>query len=476
MLMSLLKNLLARTSPAEDAVSPRTKPGFAATRWTEIDRLLRSGKNADAKNIIDSLTPSEREQPEIRLLTLRIELASGDPAHYRQALHALLTHHPQCVPAWVELGSSAFDSDDYTEACNAFTHARALMPPNARLLNNLGLALFRNQKVEESLRSFETALSIDGSLAAARMNLAMALLFLGQFERGWLEYEHRPAKDRATFEMLALPRWDGQPLNQKHLLVVTEQGFGDTIWGCRFLSSLERFGGQVTLACHRPLVPLLRNCALGVAVVDMDEVCARVDRFDVKFPLMSLPRLLGVTLDSAQTRGSYLHPITTDAWESRLANAPRPLVGLAWRGNPNQNNDRNRSIPLRDLQPILTAAPGTVINLQVDTRDDERELLKSVENCFDATREIRDFLDTAAILKQVDVLISVDSAVAHLAGALGRPTLLLRPFVPDWRWQIADRISPWYQSIEVFQQRPFGDWTSAITRVADRLQDLRVNA
>lgn len=382
MLMSLLRNLLTRTPRAEDATS-HTAPTPWAFHWTEIDRLLRSGRNADARSIIANLTPSERGQPEIQLLSLRIEFASGDLTNYREALRAFLKDHPQCVPAWTELGTSALSADDYAESAHALDHARALMPPNARVLNNLGLALFRNQKVEESLRVFESAVSVDNNLSAARMNLAMALLSTGQFERGWNEYEHRPAKDRATYEKLALPRWDGQPLNQNRLLVVTEQGLGDAIWACRFLSSLERFGGHVTLACQRSLVPLLRNCSLKVTVTEMEEASDRVDRFDLKFPLMSLPHLLNVTLNSAQIQRSYLNPATADVWQRRLASATRPLVGLVWRGNANQSNDRNRSIPLRELRPILTTAPGTVVSLQVDTRDDEREVLASFENCID---------------------------------------------------------------------------------------------
>jgi len=183
MLFSLLKSVLSRKQ-ARRVIHPQDLTRDTALLWQQLDELIRHSQPQKAKELLESSPTELFNQPEIRLCALRLNLASGDPAAYHAALRELLTLHPTCSPAWAELGSSALKSDNYAEAVRSFETLKALLPPNAALLNNLGLALFRNQKLHESLQIFEQAVEIDGQLAAARMNLAIALLCSGQFERG----------------------------------------------------------------------------------------------------------------------------------------------------------------------------------------------------------------------------------------------------------------------------------------------------
>lgn len=471
MLLSFLKNILSR-KPAQRISPPQDFSLTTTLLWQQLDELIRRSHHEKARTLLESTPAKLRNQPEIRLCALRLDLAGEDPTVYQAALRELVTRYPVCIPAWTELGSSALKSDNYAEATRSFEAARALLPPSAALLNNFGLALFRDQKLRESLQVFEEAVAVDGQLAAARMNLAIALLCSGQFERGWLEYEHRPAKDRSAYEQIQLPVWDGQELAGKRLLLVAEQGFGDTILASRFIAALEKRAGEVTLACQKPLESLLQQSRVASSIINMDNLSADSSHFDVKYPLMSVPNVLRLAAENLPYRSRYLcsPPDAVEKWRGLLQSEKRPLVGLVWRGNPAQSNDRNRSIPLAQLKPLLAAAPGTLISLQIDARDDEKQLIAATRSSTYLSAALQDFADTAGLLMHLDMIVSVDTASAHLAGALGQPTLLLRPYVPDWRWEVSDKPSPWYPSVEVFQQQPFGDWTNAITRVVDRLQ------
>ena len=243
--------------------------------------------------------------------------------------------------------------------------------------------------------------------------------------------------------------------------MLAEQGFGDTIQLCRYLPPLVAGGAQVVLECAAPLLPLLR-CLPGVTLIRPG---AARPPYDVWTDQMSLPRLFGTALDTIPCQDSYLHadPARVAAWAASLP--PGLRVGLAWAGNPLHSNDRRRSIPPDALAPLLAAAPGAFISLQVGAAASAAARLGVT-----SAGSLADFGETAALATNLDLVITVDTAVAHLCGALGVPTWVLLPHAPDWRWLLGRDDSPWYNAMRLFRQDRPGDWAGVIGRVAAALR------
>lgn len=271
------------------------------------------------------------------------------------------------------------------------------------------------------------------------------------------------------------PLWDGrEPLAGKTLLLQAEQGLGDTLQFCRYASVAQQQGARVVLEAQPPLVPLLRS------LQGASQVVARGDplpAFDVHCPLMSLPVAFGTTLDSVPSAVPYLEAPAerVQAWRSRLGPAKAPRVGLAWSGSRTHRQDRERSLALERLLAALP--PGlTYVSLQKEVRDTDRPAMQGLQ---DMGAELADFADTAALCEQLDLVISVDSSVAHLAGALGRETWLLLPFNADWRWLLRRADSPWYPGMRLLRQPVAGDWDAVLDglrpAMANRFPNARIS-
>ena len=293
---------------------------------------------------------------------------------------------------------------------------------------------------------------------------------MGRFEQGWPGYEWRwKCKEFGSLPPFQPPLWDGSSLDGRTILVHAEQGLGDTLQFIRYVPSLHQRGGRVILMCQPPLVRLLtRSPGIERLLAHGDPV----PEFDVHTPLLSLPRLLGTTLESVPADVPYLEaePQLVEAWRHRLGSYPGFKVGIVWQGNPKFRLDRLRSIPLAQFAPLARVPGVHLFSLQ---KGPGAEQLAAVTDRFPVTdlgRRLDDFMDTAAVLKNLDLVISVDTAIAHLAGALGIPVWVALPFAPDWRWLMGREDSPWYPTMRLFRQTRPGQWEDVFHHIAEALQ------
>jgi len=337
------------------------------------------------------------------------------------------------------------------------------MPQSAPVHNLRGLLLQDVMDLEGAAAAFDAALRIAPQLVEAHVNRGLLMLLRGDYAQGFDEYAWRTRApgyaDYANFPF-GMPRWNGEPLAGRSLLVHAEQGQGDTIQFARFLAPLARAGAAIDLFCHPPLASLLgRVDGVRRATSELRERPTHdfhASILDVAQAQLRLP-------DAARWLGPYV-----DALPQRLERfadldaAPRPRIGVAWKGSPLHGNDRNRSLP-RELARALLAGGATFVNLQPGEAPLEASMV-------DVAPRIRDWDDTAAILARLDLLVTVDTAVAHLAGAMGRPVLVLLPFSPDWRWLTAREDSPWYATLRLFRQAERGDWGDVLERVRGTLR------
>jgi len=298
------------------------------------------------------------------------------------------------------------------------------------------------------------------------------LLLQGDFKRGWQEHEWRwKCRDYPSPQRnFAQPLWDGSALERRTLLLHTEQGLGDAIQFIRYLPLVAQRGGKIIIECQAELRRLfqtmLEKCPI---VVRGDPLPA----FDLHCPLLSLPLIFGTTLENIPQTVPYLHADAQDVkkWRERLdEHSPHLKMGLVWAGSPTNKNDRSRSIKLQSLAPLGQVPGVRLLSLQKGAAAAEAKTPPMGMELVDYTQELTDFADTAALIANLDLLISVDTAVVHLAGAMGKLVWTLLPFSPDWRWLLERENSPWYPTMRLFRQQVIGDWDNVITRVASALQ------
>jgi hypothetical protein len=359
-----------------------------------------------------------------------------------------------------------------------FTAAEALVRPYLASgsgpieLWRLLVAALRPQGRIAETRAIQEMLveAVPGNLAG-RFDLAETALLQGDFERGWREYHWRYSLPHTLRieRKVQRPRWDGRPIPGKTLLLFDEQGYGDTLQFMRMVPwAKERSGARVVLDVVPDLLPLVQRTSGFDAILPRGTI---PPAFDLHCEMMSLPMVMGLKLEDLPGPMPYLtpDPARLAKWQKRLAKLPRPLVALVWAGRPEHPNDANRSMALADLAPL--ALPGvTFLAVQKGPRAADAKLPPAGMNIVPLGDEIRDFEDTAAILCIADLLISVDSAPVHLAGALGRPAWVLLPFVPDWRWLLDREDTPWYPTLRLFRrQQAQRSWDGVIAAVAGEL-------
>lgn len=339
----------------------------------------------------------------------------------------------------------------------------------------LATALRRQGRLAEAKDIIERLVEAAPHNFELHFDLAEVLLLLGEFDRGWQEYRFRynlPHTLRLERKVQA-PRWDGQKIAGKTLLIHDEQGFGDTLQFMRMVPwAKEKSGARVVLQISPELASFARRMT-GDAVVMRGDL---PPRFDLHCEMMSLPMAMGLRLgDLPGSQMPYLapDPARVTHWRKRLSGIGGLRVALVWAGRPDHFNDANRSISLSKLA-LLAAVPGlTFLSVQKGPKAIEAQTPPTGMTLINLSEEIRDFEDTAAILTTVDLLISVDSSPVHLAGALGRPAWVMLPFVPDWRWLQERSDTPWYPSLRLFRQPKTGDWDNVVTAMANKLAHLR---
>jgi tetratricopeptide (TPR) repeat protein len=354
------------------------------------------------------------------------------------------------------------------QALASLEQALALRPDYAEAINNKGTALQDLNRHQEALGWHQRALGLNPHNANAHLNIANAYLALGQYEQGWAEYEWRwGTKDLAPFRrQLRCPQWLGdQPLEKKSILLYAEQGYGDMLQFARYVPMVAKQGARVVLEVPRPLFALFGSLA-GVSNL----VC-RGDKLppsDFHCPLLSLPRALRTSLHTIPADTPYLRapPDHSAKWKERIAGHGGRKIGLAWSGRP---YPRNRSIPLAALESLFSLPDVTFVSLQQEFPEGDLALLAGQSNVLHFGTELKDFADTAGVVSCLDLVLSVDSSVAHLAGAMGKPLWLLLLFASDFRWLVERDDNPWYPTARLFRQTKIGDWDTVVHRVRREL-------
>lgn len=356
------------------------------------------------------------------------------------------------------------------EAIAAYEGAIAAAPNHINAWLNRGLALAALNRHQEALSSYAKVRQLTPEHADVHFNAALSLLTLGDYQRGLAEYEWRWKRTGMTARSdLRAPLWLGEtPLADKTILLHAEQGLGDTVMFARYAPLLARAGGTVVLEVRPELKALLAGLDGVTAVVATGEA---LPRHDVHCPLASVPLAFKTELSTIPANIPYLSAPgdRVDKWRPRIQALKSPRVALAWSGRASHANDRRRSLALTQLEPLLSAPGVQFVSIQRELRDADAAQLAGDARITDIGAELADFADTAAVLSLVDLVICVDTAVAHVAGALGRPTFVLLPFQSDWRWTLDAERSPWYPEIRLFRQPAVGDWASTIARVRTEL-------
>lgn len=377
-----------------------------------------------------------------------------------------LAHKPGFVDAINNLGNVLFDQGRFHEAMLRYERAISLSPLRAESYNNLGNALRELGSTREALAAYERAIALDPNYADAQWNRSLIQLLQGNFAEGWRNYEwrnHRRGRARGAFDR---PQWSGEPLAGRRILLHAEQGLGDALQFLRYVPMVAAAGGVVLLE-----VPdQLRSLAAGVAGVSSIHLSGEArPEFDLHCPLMSLPLAFSTALDAIPAAVPYLSiPESAVAAAAKLAWPQQGLrVGIVWSGSPVNTRDRLRSIPLAGLAPLLSLERVHFYSLQLGTGSGQ--LAEDPAAITDLMLHVEEMTDTAARMAHLDLIVTVDTSVAHLAGALGRPVWVLLPFVSDWRWLEGREDSPWYPTMRLFRQPAPGDWDAVVARLRDDL-------
>jgi tetratricopeptide (TPR) repeat protein len=374
-----------------------------------------------------------------------------------------------------ERGNVLLDLNRYEEALGSYERAIVREPRLAEAHNNRAVALGNLKRNEEALDSFDKALLLDPEQHLARWNRALFYLSEGRLAEGWRDYESRWStktlsvyKEKRDFVQ---PLWlGGEPLDGKTILLYAEQGIGDTLQMCRYVERVAALGARVVLEVHAPLVRLLRSLP-GVAtiVAGGDPLPA----FDLQCPMMSLPHAFGTTLESIPAPAEYLVPDAgrVAEWEATLGPKTKMRVGLVWSGSTIHRGDHHRSIALATAASLVSDR-FEFISLQKEVRETDQGVLDSLPQVRHFGPQLGDMADTAALCALMDVVVTVDTSVAHLAGALGKPVWILLPGVADWRWLRERSDSPWYGSARLYRQQVPGDWATVLAAVQSDLARL----
>lgn len=465
---------LGRSAEAVDTYREalRLTPDVPALHYNLGIALMELGRPEEAVAAYRAALDRQPIHPEA-LNNLGIALnALGRFGEAAEAFRRALEQRPSHTEATYNLGIALHEQGRLDEALAAFRSALGQDPARPEIHNNLGLALHDSGQVAQAADAYRAALQTGRDLPEAHHNLSLTLLLRGDFQQGWEEYEWRWLRREAAGarRVFDCPLWAGELSDGKTILLHAEQGLGDSIQFVRYVPMVLARGWRVILEVPRALLGLF-GVIEGVTLVAAGEP---LPPFDAHCPLLSLPRAFGTTLSSVPAAIPYLRADAgrVAAWPDRL---PRYgfRVGIAWQGNPTGKIDRGRSFPLAALAPIARVPGVRLVSLQKN--DGEVQLrhlpdgmvVNSLGPAFDHGPDA--FLDTAAVMDSLDLVITCDTAVAHLAGALGRPAWVALKAVPDWRWMLEREDSPWYPTLRLFRQTTPGDWDGLFARMAVEL-------
>ena len=459
----------------DEALEACTKALEINPRYAEAHRALGILQR-DVKRYEDSIQSADRalaiDAQDAKAYNNRGN-AQRDLKRYDAALASYdqaLAIDPNYAEAQCNRGNVLRDLHRHTEAVAAYDRAIALKPSYAEAYSNRGSALCDLRRHEEAIASCAEAIALRPDLADPRFTQSIAYLQTGNFKAGWPLYEWRWKRPESlTRPALDQPLWLGkEAIDGRTVLAVWEQGLGDTLQFCRYADLLHDSGARVILQVQRPLVSLLAQMDDVATVIGPDE---RPADCDFQVPLLSLPLAFGTdhgTIPIVRRPLACL-PEHRDRWARRLGSKTKPRIGLAWSGSANHKDDHNRSMPLTALLPLLSDR-FEFISLHKEVRDSDRPVLETDGRIAFYGDAQEDFSDAAALVDLVDVVVTVDTAMAHLAGTMGKPVWILLSYNPDWRWMLDRDDSPWYPSARLFRQAQFGRWDDVVTRVRDGLE------
>jgi tetratricopeptide (TPR) repeat protein len=420
-----------------------------------------------------------------RALALRPQLAEAHAnranalqalQRYDEALESnnrLVTLRPDLAEAHYNRGNALHRLSRFEEALASFDRALMLRPDYAEAHANRGTTLQELKRFAEAIACYERALAVRPDFADAPYNEALCRLLIGDLRRGWQRHEWRWETEQLRHgkRNFSQPPWLGlTDIAGKTILLHAEQGFGDTIQFCRFAPLVAQRGAHVVLEVQKPLHELMSTLPAVAQIVSRGE---SLPGFDLHCPLLSVPLAFGTELTTIPSAAPYLHAVAAPvrSWNDRLGPTNRPRIGLAWSGRPTHRNDRNRSIALALLFSFLEGVNATYVSLQPEMRASDARILQGGSDILHFGDQLKNFSDTAALMSNLNLVITVDTSVAHLAGALAKPVWLLLPFIPDWRWLLDREDSPWYPTARLFRQDQTRSWDGVMVRVRSALDD-----
>jgi tetratricopeptide (TPR) repeat protein len=467
---------LARPAEAEASYREalRLRPDFPDAHSNLGNALYDLGRPAEAEASYREALRLRPDFPDAHNNLGNVLYDLGRPAEAAASYREALRLRPDFPDAHSNLGNALHDLDRLAEAEASYREALRLRPDFPDAHSNLGVALHALCRPAEAAASYREALRLRSDFPEAHVGLGCSLLLAGRFEEGWKEFEWRWKTKQLSggARNFSAPLWGGEAIVGRIILLHAEQGLGDTLMFCRYVPLITA-GARVVLEVQAPLVRLLARLP-GIM-----EIVARGDRlpsFDLHCPLLSLPRVFGTTLDTIPAATPYLaaDPARTADWRRRLSGIDGLRVGLVWAGgqHPNATVNRHRSITLDTMAPLGDASGASFISLQKGEPATQTANAPGGMALHDFTADLRDFDDTAALIEALDLVISVDTAIAHLAGALGKPIWLLNRFDTEWRWLVGRDDSPWYPHLLHFRQPAPGDWKNVIRAARDALRRL----
>lgn len=480
----------------------------------KVIKLHAAGQLKQAHDACLHILSIEPDQPDAINFLGVISYTAGDYEYAKTCLKRAIELMPDSPSCFTNMGNVYHVQKEYGTALEYYQQALELDNKNKMALNNIGAVYLKTGKSEEALKyltaalnidpryieahnnlgevnknlgnheiavaCFEKALELSPGYVQARWNRANLMMLHGDFPRAWQEYETRWQRPETPARLISSGvRWDGQRLDNQTLFVYEEQGMGDTLQFLRYLPLVKEYGGQVIFEAIPPLLRLTQSAKgydrLWAGIKDQDT--RPTDRFDYHIPLMTIPNVLKTSLETIPADVPYLFADNRLAkiWKKRMIHMDKFKVGIVWAGHPDHTNDDFRSTPLSHWASLKDIQDISLYGLQLNKYSKWTDIDASMILDQDFGDEISDFADTAAIIENLDLVISVDTAVVHLAGAMGKDVWTLLPFSPDWRWLLDRDDSPWYPTMKLFRQPEPGDWNSVFANVKNALKNKTVS-
>jgi Flp pilus assembly protein TadD len=455
------------------------KPNYPEVHYNLGIALKEQGELAAAIACFNTALQLKPNNPEVLNNLGNALQDQGELAAAIACFNTALQLKPTYPEVHYNLGIALKDQDELAAAIACFNTALQLKPNFPEVHNNLGNALQEQGELTSAKASYNTALQLKPNYPEAHKNLSMAELLIGDYGSGWQRYEYRFQCKKDQLILNANPscgRWCGEKLSQRNkLLLVSEQGLGDTLQFMRYANSLKNQGLLVSVCAPRKLHTLIQISGIDSLPLTFDQASQVTEGYWI--PLLSVPKHLGVSPENPVSNEPYIktkNELRTK-WEKILSVERRPLIGINWQGNPahEKTNSNGRSLPLEAFAPIAASTNAGLLSLQKGFGSEQLDTCSFKDRfvcCQDQINDAWDFLETAAIIANCDLVITSDTSVAHLAGGMGKTTWLLLKKIPEWRWGLAGHTTFWYPSMRLFRQRERGNWNEVMERVAEALQ------